>query len=569
MRRTKREVDVRWNGPGDAFALAAIAALVVATSVRGQSNPWNSQPPNPYQQAAFNDATSGDDGARFRAYKLHQIDADTAQRHLTQYFAATPGIEIVADTPRNRVLVRGNPQILAQAGELLAKLDPPPTNAQPALPPRPPAQRLEAYALTPTTRNILAALQNQAAGRPDVRVAVDARTSQALVLAPDTVHTQIREKLAQSVQNQQTDPTLAENNPQTSGPQSSTLDRQFQLRNLHADDLRQRLERLLSRPLPASTDGSGQWQSFEIEAVPGAGVTATINPTTGELHLSGPADRTDAWRQVIEALDSGPIAEGTVTQLVATKPASHDRVRQVLQVVQSQNGGQTNMAPSLVAALMQQQATPVRPAARVSRHSRGRGRPGSLRRRTNGDRRGQPGAGGRRTARAGADRICRRARRDRAPRQRARRAAGDGDHQPDRTAQRGDRADRGSLRTEKRRQPGARRVVVAALPAGARSADRRREHHAAGEAERAAAGRPAGKRADGDRAGPAARPAGGARRRGSRCFRSSTPSAADAKTMIDEFLEQGEAAEATGGAAAKRRRSRRGRWSWPTCARIR
>ena len=110
--------------------------------------------------------------------------------------------------------------------------------------------------------------------------------------------------------------------PAASGP--------LQLRSLRADDLRVRLERLLSRPLPASTDTSGQWQTFEIEAVPGAGVTVTVNPTTGELHLSGPANRTAAWRQVITALDAGPFAEGTVTQLVSTKPANHDRVRQVL-----------------------------------------------------------------------------------------------------------------------------------------------------------------------------------------------------------------------------------------------
>ena len=69
--------------------------------------------------------------------------------------------------------------------------------------------------------------------------------------------------------------------------------------------------------------------------MPGAGVTATINPTTGELHLSGPPHRTNAWRQVIAALDSAPLAEGTMTQLVATKPANHDRVRQVLQAVQA------------------------------------------------------------------------------------------------------------------------------------------------------------------------------------------------------------------------------------------
>ena len=64
--------------------------------------------------------------------------------------------------------------------------------------PQPPAQQLETYPLTPASQSILAALEKQAAGRPDIRVAVDQRSSQVLVLAPNSIHAQIREKLAQA-----------------------------------------------------------------------------------------------------------------------------------------------------------------------------------------------------------------------------------------------------------------------------------------------------------------------------------------------------------------------------------
>ena len=141
--------------------------------------------------------------------------------------------------------------------------------------------------------------------------------------------------------------------PAVAAAQSPPIGESLKLRTLSADDLRLRLERLLSRPLPASTDASGQWQSFVIEAVPGAGVTAIINPATRELRLSGPPERTNAWRQVIAALDTQPAADGTVTQLVATKPTSQARVRQVLDVVQSQSGGQVNAVPKLFAAFQQ------------------------------------------------------------------------------------------------------------------------------------------------------------------------------------------------------------------------
>jgi type II secretion system protein D len=322
-----------------ATALAALVVVLPSRAIRAQS----STPPTAYQE------TTAEDGARYRAYKLNQLSAEAAQQRLTQFFAATPGIEIVADAPRNRVLVRANPQLLEQAGELLAKLDAPAPSELPAQTPPPPTQRLEAYPLTPASQTILSALQKQATGRPDIRIAVDERTSQALVLAPESIHSQIRDKLALVSR----EPRVESREPEHPAAARLPAGGSLQLRTLSADDLRLRLERLLSRPLPASTDATGQWQSFVIEAVAGAGVTATINPTTRELRLAGPPERTNAWRQVIAALDAQPEADGTVTQLVATKPTSQTRVRQVLDVVQSQSGGQINEVPKLFAAFQQ------------------------------------------------------------------------------------------------------------------------------------------------------------------------------------------------------------------------
>ena len=123
------------------------------------------------------------------------------------------------------------------------------------------------------------------------------------------------------------------------------------------DQLRPRLEQLLSRPLAANSDSSGQWQSFLIEAAPGASVTISVNPATGELRLAGPAARTTAWRTVIEAIDSGPTPTGAVTKLVSTTPASQDRVRQVLQVVQSQATEQPRQSGGLISMLLKPDAS--------------------------------------------------------------------------------------------------------------------------------------------------------------------------------------------------------------------
>jgi general secretion pathway protein D len=424
MRRTEKQFGERENRLDRAAALAIALAVVLASQVVGQTNAVYTQPtygPQPQPQTAAYQATPAEDGARFRAYPLNQTPPDVAEKQLSQFFAAVPGIEIVADVPRNRVLVRGTPEVLQQAGEFLAKFDPPrapvaapanpaagATGAGAAAADRPPVQQLEAYPLTPISKEILTALEKQASGRPDVRVAVDERSSQILVFAPDTIHKQVRDKISQatariaqqfSTNAQQTtapQPTIAppqnaipqriqQQNiaaqfaspqpqaapfqptapfqsstpaaaPTTAAPFNANPTGPIQLRNLRAEELRVRLERLLARPLPASGDTSGQWQTFEIEAVPGAGVMATVNPTTGELHLSGPPHRTSAWRQVIAALDAAPIGNGSTTQLVATKPANHNRVRQVLQAVQAQGSEPGTVAPGRLTAMLQQQA---------------------------------------------------------------------------------------------------------------------------------------------------------------------------------------------------------------------
>jgi type II secretory pathway component GspD/PulD (secretin) len=370
-----------WFGPriGRLLGTALVVAgcSLMADRARCQSPSWYSQSP-PADRPAAAGAAIGD--ATFRAYPLRQVGAETAQRQLAEFFASTPGAEVVADAPRNRVLVRGTQQVHQVAAQLLTKLDQPPTTAPAAPVPSPPAQQLESYPLTPATRDALERLQNQWRFNPasagELRVALDERTGQALVLAPQTAHQQIRTQLAQAGPGPQFDPRSqnlnggsAENNPQSAIriPQSNqhqptATDPRLQLRNLTTDELHGRLEKLLSRPLAVSTDNTGGWHSFVLEAAAGTGVTVSMNPATGELHLAGPAASTSAWRTVITALDGGPATDGGVTQLVATNPASHERVRQVLDVVQTQQIESPRPSGTLMSMLMQPGGTGAAPA---------------------------------------------------------------------------------------------------------------------------------------------------------------------------------------------------------------
>ncbi|MEX2307832.1 MAG: secretin N-terminal domain-containing protein [Pirellulales bacterium] len=214
--------------------------------------------------------------------------------------------------------------------------------APPGTPQQPP--QIEAYPLDDISRDVFLAWQQYAAGRQDLRIAIDERTSQVLVSAAAGIHAQIRQQLAAK--------TAAQAPPVGLSAPAGTVF--LQLSNVPATELHTRFERLLSRQLPATADASGEWQGFSVEASPGVGVAVNVNTRTGQVRIDGPPLQVAAWRRVVEVLDSAPTAPGTVTQMVATKSANHERVRKTLHALQTGSAG-SKAADSLVAMLFQQQ----------------------------------------------------------------------------------------------------------------------------------------------------------------------------------------------------------------------
>ena len=213
--------------------------------------------------------------------------------------------------------------------------------------------KVEAYPLTAANRDVLTAWQQRAAGRTDMRVAIDERTSQALVFAPPSVQAQIQQELAAK------NAVVAAPNVGLPGTNGAAL---FQLRQLPAGEVHQRLEGLLSRQLPATVDASGEWQSFQVETSPGVGVAMSVNTRSRQVRIDGPPAQVAAWRTVIDALDSPPAAD-KVTKIVNTKSASHDRVRQALEVLKTDGGARSPDNTSLISTIFQPHATTVAQAA--------------------------------------------------------------------------------------------------------------------------------------------------------------------------------------------------------------
>jgi general secretion pathway protein D len=217
--------------------------------------------------------------------------------------------------------------------------------------------KVEAYPLTAANREVLTAWQQQAAGRTDMRVAIDDRTSQALVFAPPSIQAQIQQELA-AKNTVATTPVATPAVAPGIGLPGTNGAALFQLKQLPAGEVHQRLEGLLSRQLPATVDASGEWQSFRVETSPGVGVAMSVNTRSSQVRIDGPPAQVAAWRSVVDALDSPPAGD-RVTKIVNTQSANHERVRKALEVLKSDGGVRSADNTSLVGTIFQPHATTV------------------------------------------------------------------------------------------------------------------------------------------------------------------------------------------------------------------
>lgn len=224
------------------------------------------------------------------------------------------------------------------------------------------------------SRDVLLTWQKFAAGRNDLRVAIDERSGQVLVWATPAIQQEIRKQIAATPTAETTAPQATA--PAVTGPSLPPQQQQaptappaallasapgpvtLQLRTMQPAELHNRLERLLSSQIPMTADASGEWQSFTIEPTPGVGVRMNVHSQSGQVRIDGAPQQVAAWRSVVEALDSPSTTPEHTTQVVATKPANHDRLRKTLKTLQASS--QTTAAPaqpaanSLVASLFQQ-----------------------------------------------------------------------------------------------------------------------------------------------------------------------------------------------------------------------
>lgn len=261
-------------------------------------------------------------------------------------------MEVIADSQGNRLLVRGGPQVQQLVGELLTRID-----VSVSMPANGPAlgehasdqtPRLESYPLNEATRPLIDRWQQRLTGRTDVRFALDERTAQVLLVAPQDIQQQVAQSLPtgsgeDTIRIVPATPQAASNQPGgfVAGGQG------IRLQHLTGEQLHARLEKAFSRPLPASWDGTRSWYQFQTE--PGHdSATIAIHRDSREVRIQGPPAQVADWKKVVTALDQSPQPGQPVTDLVAADGRNREQVRRAMQVLLASNQlvAQPNQQPA-------------------------------------------------------------------------------------------------------------------------------------------------------------------------------------------------------------------------------
>jgi type II secretion system protein D len=183
---------------------------------------------------------------------------------------------------------------------------------------------VRAYACPPgTVQTVADRLRNEFGAIPDVRIAVDGRTSQVIVYAPPEVQTGVGRRLAVL--------TAPQGNPM--GPP-----RFVSLRHAAAKQVEASLAGILGNRLVATAAPHPRTRRYRVACGSGQYVALTIDPAARHVAIEGPADAVERCIRLIQAIDTADQPGGRNTRLVPLRTSRPASVRGAIAAIRDTTG---------------------------------------------------------------------------------------------------------------------------------------------------------------------------------------------------------------------------------------
>ena len=190
-----------------------------------------------------------------------------------------------------------------------------------------------------------AQLSGQFRDRPDIRVVLDERTSQILVMAPPAIQTQI-EALIQAGPRSVVPPITPPPSPtatpgrqpaarQPAVPMQGTRSRSVALEHITTQQLNADLGRMLGDRLVETRAAQADVRSYQLSLPHGTTIQLAVDEKTNRVHIQGTQADADACVRLIEALDADKPAAGGATRVMTLESASPEAVRRAIGAIQT------------------------------------------------------------------------------------------------------------------------------------------------------------------------------------------------------------------------------------------
>jgi type II secretion system protein D len=309
-----------------------------------------------------------------QSFVLRHAQAHNIATPLQRVLQATDAsVEVEVDQSRNRLVVRGSDAVRRVAQQLIETLDQPGSGAKPTTLIR--SYPVEAARLAEVVKDLRAAYQRES----QVRITADERTGQILVVAPESIHQQIAQRLAPRGQGApELAPATVESPGRPSISDTGELGRiSVTLRRLTWQELESYLKETWGEKLELQGVSSERLATFQLD-LGTARTTLQVDRLQNVVHVFGPRAQLGAWRQMLLLLDD--VTPGRQTaQLVSLKFAEPARVQEAvskLRAVAERFGNPETTTAIRVADLGQTAVQEQPPAAQGNQPMAGQPPPG-------------------------------------------------------------------------------------------------------------------------------------------------------------------------------------------------
>jgi len=352
--------------------------------------------------------------APFREFQLRHAPPEQIEPVIRQLLS--PSARVTVDAQNQRILISGTEQDLQVVSSVIRALDQPSPESSTQQVPRNPPIVVKNYPLPRASIETIASqLRAQYAGRQDVRITVDNRTSQLLVVAPEDAQMAIAGMVmnqqpgqaslsgrggpvrvlpvgaetpsdgllpplpgpigsatpanAGSAAGQATGQTSPHSAPVSSGLQ---ITEDAPLWNAQVAQVEAFLKETLGPALePVLAPGSTQPSGYQITLRTGEKLSLSFDRQTNRIQVRGPAWAMPAARQLIHALDGPPNTETRTVRLVPLSATKAESVHQLTRAVRVANTTASeaeaeNIGTNLIAQVQQpenqEQSQPPQPS---------------------------------------------------------------------------------------------------------------------------------------------------------------------------------------------------------------